>query len=29
MNKRTLAGVQVFNTAQFPATAGPLGNLEP
>jgi hypothetical protein len=23
------AGVQVFNTAQFPATAGPLGNLEP
>ena len=23
------AGVQVFNTAQFPATAGPLGTLEP
>ena len=23
------AGVQVFNTAQFPATAGPLGDLKP
>jgi len=23
------AGTQVFNTAQFPATAGPLGTLEP